>query len=146
MNFEIVKMSDEHVKEVSLIENLSFPDPWSETAFKEEINNETAVFLTAVCDGFVCGYIGFHFALDEGYIALVATHPEYRQKGIAKALIEKSVEKAKELKLSFLSLEVRVSNIPAQKLYHSCGFELVGKRPNFYQTPKEDAYIMTKYL
>ncbi len=143
---EIVKMLPEHVKAVSAIENASFSDPWSEKAFEEEITNETAVFLTAVCDGFVCGYLGFHHALDEGYIALVATHPDYRRMGVGHALMHEAEKKARELNLAFLSLEVRVSNENAQRLYHSCGFENLGRRPNFYQTPPEDAYIMTKYL
>ncbi len=146
MNLKIKKMSSDDIKQVALIENLSFPDPWSENAFSEELTNSTAVFLTAVCDNLVCGYIGFHHALDEGYIAVVAVHPNCRKKGIGQALIFEAEKKAKELNLSFLSLEVRVSNLPAQMLYHSCGFEKIGIRPDFYQTPKEDAYIMTKYF
>ena len=146
MNIEIVKMSHNHIKQVSFIESVSFSDAWSESALSEELDNETAVFLTAVCDDFVCGYIGFHHVLDEGYIALIAVHPDYRRKGIGQALIDNACKIARELNLSFLSLEVRVSNIPAQKLYLSCGFENVGLRPNFYQNPKEHAYIMTKYF
>lgn len=146
MNLKIRKMSADDIIQVSSIENASFPDPWSENAFYEELTNETAVFLTAVCDGFVCGYIGFHYALDEGYIALVAVHPDYRKKGIGQALIFEAEKRAKELNLSFLSLEVRVSNLPAQRLYLSCGFKNIGVRPNFYENPRESAYIMTKYF
>ncbi len=143
---EIVKMTKNHIKAVCEIENISFPDPWSESAFESEIENESAVFLTAVEGDKAVGYLGFHYALDEGYIALVATHPNHRKKGIGRKLMREAEKKARELNLAFLSLEVRVSNETAQKLYLSCGYENLGRRPNFYQTPKEDAYIMTKYL
>ena len=141
---QITKINETYIKQIANIETMCFSTPWSESALLEELSNESAVFLCAVEENEVLGYVGFHFVLDEGYIALVAVHPNHRKKGIGRALVKKAIEKAKELGLSFLSLEVRVSNIPAQNLYQSLGFENLGKRPNFYTLPTEDAYIMTK--
>lgn len=141
---QITKINETYIKQIAQIEKMCFSTPWSESALSEELSNESAVFLCAVEENEVLGYVGFHYVLDEGYIALVAVHPNHRRRGLGRALVEKAIEKAKELNLSFLSLEVRVSNVPAQNLYQNLGFENLGKRPNFYTQPNEDAYIMTK--
>lgn len=94
----------------------------------------------------VAGYLGMHHVLDEGYIANVAVFPNYRRQGVASALLRHLVEYARSQALSFLSLEVRMSNFAAISLYDAFGFEKVGKRPGFYLDPPEDAWIMTLYL
>ena len=84
--------------------------------------------------------------LDEGYINNVAVREEYRQRGIASALLDVFIRFAKAHQLAFLTLEVRDSNAPAAALYASLGFAQIGLRKNYYQHPKEDARILRKEL
>ena len=90
------------------------------------------------------GYIGISCIIDEGYITNVAVFPESRKKGVGTALLERVFSLAKDMGLSFVSLEVRESNIPAISLYEKLGFKQEGKRKDFYRDPKEDALILTK--
>jgi ribosomal-protein-alanine N-acetyltransferase len=137
-------MQENHIPQIANIEKLCFSSPWTETGLKEELSNPSAVFFCAEENGVVTGYMGFHFVLDEGYVANVAVHPNYRNKGVGKALVAHAHEIATQKGLSFLSLEVRQSNTPAKNLYTKMGYTTVGKRPNFYTNPNEDALIMTK--
>ena len=86
------------------------------------------------------------YVLDEGYISNVAVSPEYRRQGIADALIERLCIICRGLELSFVTLEVRAGNMPAIALYEKHGFHRVGLRRNYYERPREDALIMTKFF
>ena len=101
-------------------------------------------FFIAQQNGSVLGYLGISVILDEGYITNIAVFPEFRKKGIASKLLEFLFDFAKQKELSFVSLEVRESNMPAISLYKKFGFENEGFRKNFYTNPKENAIIMTK--
>lgn len=128
---------------IAELERECFSAPWSENALRETMERENAVFLVAECDGEVCGYVGSYHAADEGYITNVAVVGRMRRRGTGRALVCVLMEKAKEMALSFLSLEVRVGNTAAIALYESLGFKNLGRRPRFYSSPTEDAYIMT---
>ena len=84
------------------------------------------------------------FILDEAYITNVAVFPEYRKMGVGTALLNKVFALKDELNLSFVSLEVRQSNLSAIRLYEKLGFKTEGTRKNFYTNPLENALIMTK--
>ena len=86
------------------------------------------------------------YVLDEGYISNVAVSPAYRRQGIADKLISQLLKSAEDKELTFVTLEVRQSNIPAISLYEKNGFIKVGQRKNYYDLPKEDAILMTKFL
>ena len=100
----------------------------------------------AEIEGELAGYMGLQYVLDEGYISNVCTAPEHRRRGVAGALIDEMISRARALGLSFLSLEVRVSNDPAISLYAGKGFVSVGVRPKYYEKPTEDAMIMNLAL
>lgn len=85
-----------------------------------------------------------HHIVDEGFICNVAVFSQYRRQGVATALMQELDDYAKENEMASVSLEVRQSNLSAQQLYEKSGFEVVGKRRNFYVNPTEDALIMTK--
>lgn len=129
---------------IAQIERNCFSTPWTTEQIKNS-DDSTAFFLAKTKEK-VVGYGGMYTVLDEGYITNIGVLPEFRRRGIGakivKALIDFSIEKS----LSFLSLEVRPSNIAAIKLYKSFGFEEVGRRKNFYRLPSEDALIMTRYF
>lgn len=142
----ITEVKPNHLNDIEEIEINCFSMPWSRRALESQMNAENCVFLTAVDnEGAVMGYIGLMFVLDEGYISNVAVAPEFRRRGIADALILALIEKMK-YKLSFLTLEVRESNIPAISLYEKHGFKTVGLRKNYYDKPKENALLMTLFF
>lgn len=141
----MVPFAAAHVAALAEIEQICFTDPWTENGLREELSNPCARFFTAVTeDGCAAGYIGCHVVLDEGYITNVAVLPAFRHRGIARQLVKTLLARSREL--SFVTLEVRVSNAPAIALYTSCGFVLVGTRKGFYHHPTEDAQLMSCFL
>lgn len=144
MNIE--PMQEKHIREIAELERVSFSVPWSEDGLRSELTNETAHFLVASAESKVLGYIGVHEICGEAYITNVAVFPEYRRLGIGETLIDAATHGAKQRNCDFISLEVRISNVPAIELYKKEGYNIVGQRKNFYSNPTEDAYIMTRYL
>ena len=143
MNYTIIPMNKSHISAVANIEKVCFASPWTEEGIAEELKNPLAHFLVAVGEE-VMGYIGVHEICGEGSITNVAVMPNFRCKGIGKALVSAAIKGAKERNCEFITLEVRKSNFPAISLYSSLGFEQVGLRKNFYSSPNEDAVLMTK--
>lgn len=142
---EVIKMNDGHIPAVALLEKECFGEcAWSENSLKESLQADGANFFVALYDGEVAGYVGMNTVLDEGYITNVAVGGKFRRKGIANRLISRLDGCMSEKNLSFISLEVRVSNNAAISLYEKHGYKNVGKRKDFYRLPTEDAYIMTK--
>ena len=141
-----VEMNAIHVPQVAALEKLCFADPWSEKSVASELGNDLALWLVAVDGDTVVGYIGSQTVCGETDMMNVAVHPEHRRKGIAEALIAALSQGLKERGNVCLTLEVRASNAPAITLYDKLGFTQVGRRPNYYRNPKEDALILRKSL
>lgn len=142
----IEKMTSGHLDDVYIIETECFSHPWSKQSLEEELNNETSLFLVAKEENEVIGYIGMNIVIDEGYIFNVAVREKYRNKGVATALINELVTYGKKNNFSFITLEVRESNLPAISLYSKFGFIKAGERKDYYSNPKENAILLTKYL
>ena len=144
----IVPMTADHLDELERLERICFSRPWSKRMLAEELDNACAAFLVAEDGetGAVLGYAGLLAMMDEGYITNVAVFPEYRRCGVAAKIIEVFMNFARGNQLSFLTLEVRPSNEAAIALYQRFGFEEVGRRRNYYDLPKEDALILTRYF
>ena len=134
--------SPDDAPEILKIENACFSSPWSVGSINDALNNPCSRFYLAIVDGKTAGYIGLQIFSGEGYVTNIATLPEFRRQGVAKALINKALEN----EMDFITLEVRESNIPAINLYNSFGFGKVGVRPNYYSNPIENALLMTKEL
>lgn len=143
---EVAPMTYDDIPEVADVERQCFSDPWSEQAFEDEMKNPLAVYFTIKENGRCIGYCGFWNVSGEGGITNVAVAQEYRKKGAGTMLIQKMIETAVALDLSILTLEVRSSNTAAQRLYEKHGFEKIGIRPNYYNNPRENAWIMTKNM
>lgn len=141
---EIVKMEPRHVAEIAALEKSCFSEPWSENAIASELNNPLSLWLVAEENGQVAGYIGSQTVLDMSDMMNVAVAPALRQRGIGRRLVETLIAWLDQRGAGALSLEVRVSNLPAIGLYEQLGFEKVGQRKNYYVNPKEDAWIMRK--
>lgn len=147
MSYRIVPMTSDHLDQVAELEKICFSDPWSRRMLAEHLENECAATLVArEEDGTVLGYAGLLVVLDEGYITNIAVRPECRRRGIASELLKVFRRFGEEKDLAFLTLEVRDGNAPAQALYTKHGFEVVGRRKNYYDHPKEDAIIMTCFF
>ena len=144
----IVPMNADHLDALERLEKICFSRPWSKKMLAEELENQCAAFLVAELPDTheVVGYAGVLVMADEGYITNVAVFPAYRRRGIAAQLIDVFCQFAQGNHLAFLTLEVRPSNTAALELYHSFGFEEVGRRKNYYDLPKEDALILTRYF
>ena len=140
----IVPMENHHVMQVAALEKQCFSDPWSENSVASELNNPLSLWLVAVDDGNVAGYVGSQTVMDETDMMNIAVDERYRRQGIAQMLVDALVERLKKMDSRCLTLEVRISNVPAIALYEKLGFEQVGKRPNYYRNPKEDALILRK--
>lgn len=145
-NFIIAPMREEHIWEIARLEAVCFSSPRPEEALRAELTNDTAVFFVALCENKVAGYAGMHCILDECDIDNVAVFPAYRRQGIAGALLDALEDYARVHGASFLTLEVRASNMPAIRLYRGKGYQKVGARPHYYDKPREDAFLLTKYL
>ena len=148
MKVNIVPMNADHLDELEKLERICFSRPWSRKMLSEELENDCAAFLVAEEPETrrVLGYAGVLVMADEGYITNVAVFPEYRRQGIAAQIIKVFCDFAEGNHLAFLTLEVRPTNTAAIELYRSFGFEEVGRRKNYYDLPKEDALILTRYF
>ena len=133
------------VNEVLEIERLSFPEPWSQEMLEREITLMISHFYVAVLENRVVGYGGYWHINDEAHIVNLAVHPDFRSRGYGRALLEFLIRLMESQGVCKAFLEVRKSNLRAQKLYESLGFRVTGMRPNYYNN-KEDAILMEKSL
>lgn len=140
----IVKMESSHVAQIAELEKLCFSEPWSENSIATELTNPLSAWLVAMDGQTLAGYVGSQSVMGESDMMNIAVTPQYRRQGVAQALVEALVAHLKERENISLTLEVRVSNAPAIALYEKLGFVQVGRRPNYYRSPKEDALILKK--
>lgn len=104
------------------------------------------VILAAEEGNDLLGYVWARFVLDEGDIGNVAVAPDSRRRGIGAALLKALFAESERRGAAVLQLEVRESNLAARRLYEKNGFEIVGKRKNYYEKPAEDAILMSKFF
>ncbi len=139
------RMRDGDLPAVLAIETASFPNPWSENTFRGEIQNSPiSEPLVAVhrFDGRVIGYVITWRIRDDVQVNNIAVHPDFRGQGIGETMMKIVMERMKRAGAAFVSLEVRISNVPAQNLYRKLGFEILGIRKAYYAHPPEDALVM----
>jgi len=147
MDYQICDAAPCHIPQIEALEQRCFSVPWTPEQLRSQLKDAQHEFLAAVSSaGRVLGYVGMMYVLDEGYISNVAVDPELRRRGIADALIDRLAARCGEHALSFVTLEVRAGNTPAIALYEKHGFVRVGLRKNYYDKPKEDAILMTKFF
>lgn len=140
----VLLMEERHLPALVRIEQQCFHAPWNERMLREELGK--GIFLVAEQNGEAVGYVGCQTVLDEGYITNVVVSPAARRQGVGRALISALSKRATEIGMTFITLEVRVSNEAAIALYTEAGFERAGLRKNFYSAPSEDAVLMTLFL
>ncbi len=139
-------MKPSDLDEVILIERSAFRYPWSSRFFLQELQVQCARSILAEMDGKILGYILFWLLPGEIDIHNLAVHSGYRRRGIARSLLQQVIVEAQSQSRARLTLEVRLSNLPAQKLYRSLGFVTIGIRKGYYSDDGEDAFAMALEL
>ena len=140
---EIRRMTLADLDAVTAIEAATFPTPWSRKSFEEELTrNVAARYLVAEAEGRVIGYAGAWIILDESHITNIAIAEAYRGNGYGRKLTQALLQYLANLGASYATLEVRKSNLRAQNLYVSLGFQPVGLRKRYYEDNREDALLM----
>lgn len=146
MDIKIISMDIPHIPAVARIDKMCFSSPWSEKAYNDEFANPNSYTFIACIGDDVIGFVNAAIVLDECTINNIAIMPNFRKKRIAPLLLITLENICRERGVSFITLEVRVSNHAARRLYRKAGFNDVGIRKGFYKKPDEDAILMTKYL
>lgn len=142
--YKIRPMTSEDALQVSELEQKYFSEPWSRQAFLDALAQTSYTYMVAEEMSEVIGYCGMYRVLDEGNITQVAVREDRRRSGVAQQLMQELVNCGVKLGVTAYTLEVRVSNDGAIRLYETCGFKKESIRKDFYTSPKEDAYIMWK--
>ena len=144
LRLKVERMTLEDVNDVHRIERASFPVPWPDYAFRQEIEtNRLAHYLVVRAAGEAVAYGGLWMMVDEAHITTFAVLPQWRRHGVGGRLMVELMRTAINLKARVTTLEVRLSNAPARALYQQFGFRPVGVRPRYYSDNGEDALIMT---
>ncbi len=142
MEIKIRPLQEQDVEELALIQAESFSDPWSANALRELLKKDYCKYLVALSKEHVIGGCGYTRSFEEADVDNVVVAPDFRNQGVASMLMEELLQQGIADGITAFTLEVRVSNTPAIRLYEKYGFTGEGIRPRFYDKPKEDAMIM----
>lgn len=135
-------MTPADLDEVMVIERTSFAYPWSSRFFLQELEVDCARSILAEVNGRIAGYVLFWLLPDEVDIHNIAVHRQFRRRGLGRILLHQVVARAQRRSSLRVTLEVRISNISARKLYESLGFAITGLRKGYYSDNGEDALAM----
>ncbi len=139
----IRKMEIADVDQVMEVERVSFTTPWTTVIFYQEIvDNQYAYYYVIEWNGRIVGYVGTWVVLEDAQVTNIAIMPELRGNKLGEKLFQYMLLQIKLIGATRLSLEVRESNIPAQKLYRKFGLVPGGIRKNYYTDNQEDAIVM----
>ena len=137
-------MTLDDIASVHEIERASFSVPWPDDAYRSEIQtNRLASYVVARADDAVVGFAGLWVMVDEAHVTTFAVDPRWRRRGVGERLLLALFDLAATRHAREATLEVRLSNMPARRLYEKYGFRPVGIRPRYYSDNGEDALIMT---
>ncbi len=138
------RMTLEDVPQVVEIDRLSFSLPWPERSFRFEVSDNPASRNWVIeADGHVMAMLVLWLIVDEAHIATLATHPDFRRRGLGERLLIEALLSARAEGARRAFLEVRAGNAAAQAMYRKHGFETTGRRPAYYKDNNEDALLMT---
>ena len=138
----ILPLIKNDVASIYHIERNSFTTPWSEESFLVSMENPVTHGIVKIEKGTLTGYAIFSVLFEEAELYNIAVDAQNREKGVGSELLQAVIAHCKTYNAQTLRLEVRQSNIAAQKLYEKFGFEYESKRKNYYQNPVEDALLM----
>jgi ribosomal-protein-alanine N-acetyltransferase len=140
---EILPMRRRDLKAVIAIERRIFPSPWSVGLYMSEISQPaTRAYYVAFVGPELVGYAGMMVVVGEAHVTNIGVAPEWQRHGVGRRLLLQLAREARNRSAQHLTLEVRVSNVGAQALYHEFGFVPAGIRKNYYAEVNEDALVM----
>lgn len=140
---EVTKFRRRHLRRVLSIETRVYPRPWSASLFLSELaQRSTRSYIVARHDGEVVGYAGMMFTGLEAHITNIAVDPPFHGHKVGSRLLLTLITEAIARGAETVSLEVRVSNLPAHAMYEKFGFSVAGTRKGYYIETKEDAFVM----
>ncbi len=137
-----IQLTPDRIDEILLIENSSYPNPWSRELLLNEFAKEVSLRPALEFSGRIVAQSFSHLVLDELHILNLAVHPDFRRRGLGSALLGHLMSLAHSRGATHALLEVRTGNLPAQELYRSFGFEQVGVRKGYYADNREDALLL----
>jgi [ribosomal protein S18]-alanine N-acetyltransferase len=145
--FTVRAAADADLDPIEEIECASFPGPWPRTVFEKELENRWShVEVVEDEEGALVAYIVYWVVHDELHLLNIAVHPDWRRRGLADALLRHLERVCERRELTYLTLEVRVTNHGAVSLYKAHGYEIIHRRKNYYVDDPEDALVMAKVL
>jgi [ribosomal protein S18]-alanine N-acetyltransferase len=143
---QLVPLRRRHLRTVLHIEAQVYPRPWSLPLFLSELSlRSSRYYIAARIDGVVVGYAGLMFSGNEAHVTNIAVDPNWQRHQVGTRLLLELVRESRARGVRHMTLEVRVSNTPAQELYKRFGFTSAGIRKNYYREINEDALIMWAY-
>lgn len=134
----------EDLPQLVLLEQDAFSEPWSEQSLSPLLEVEGSFLLVAEKNFQLVGYAAYTSVLEEGMIANLCVYSGERGNGIGRELFQRLIQHGETQGIRVFYLEVRISNEAAITLYEKEGFEVVGRRKNFYSKPTEDAWVYRK--
>ena len=144
---KIRRMEKEDIARASHIERLSFPSPWSSNIFSGELAKEDFAFYYVMeYQHSLVAYGGYWKIKNEAHLVTFAVHPSFRRKGLGSRLFQYLLKEIEKQNLDKVTLEVRSSNLTAQRFYKEFGFKRVAIRPQYYVDTNEDAIVYWKIL
>ena len=140
---QLVPMRRRHLRSVLRIEAQVYPRPWSLSLFMSELAlRSTRAYYVARVEGMVVGYAGLMMTGEDGHVTTIAVDPDWHRHKIGTRLLLAIAREAIRRGAANLTLEVRITNRPAQAMYRKFGFRPAGIRKNYYVEPHEDALVM----
>lgn len=132
------------LSQIAAIERSVFTDPWSPAMLRSTLQG--VALVSEGVNGSVMGYLFAIAIVEDGEILNLAVDPACRRRGVATALTEAGCSALVQRGVRRVFLEVRASNIGAQRFYEGMGFQQVGRRHGYYRRPREDALLMVRHL
>jgi ribosomal-protein-alanine N-acetyltransferase len=146
ISLTIQSLREEHLTDVAVLDKSLFGSSWSIDSFRNDLLNTVSVNFVIYAGEKLIGYAVTWMIVDELHINKIAVKTDYQNRGIASWVLDFILQRAKQLEMSSAFIEVRQSNAGAIHLYKKCGFEEQGVRPNYYESPKEDALLMVRQI
>ncbi len=150
-NWQLAAITPQDLDEILTIDRSAFKRPWLRKSFLEElahINAYSYVVRARLADkcSEVIAYVFLRILLSEMHILRIAVSSDFQTRGVATWLLERCFKLARQKRAYSVFIEVRPTNKSAIALYRSSGFQLLGRRPNYYPETGEDALVMVKHL
>lgn len=142
--YSIIPLTLDHLSLLLDLDQICYGGHWGEQGYTAELTRDSSLVLGSFHDSDLIGFGILWRVLEEAHIISLAVHPDHRRQGIARSLLGALLQNAHDQGCDWATLEVRESNRPAQSLYESTGFKLLGRRQRYYDDTGEDALIYWK--